>query len=175
LNTHGDFATEKSLDWFLFNRTLRTADIIKGELRYVREEAKRVGKKLEGASEVQIGMEILHRFILDLLGRLVSCIACVPCISSSTHPALPPSLLRTTPAAKIFSSKSSEDFRYTMVVTKVSKAMAWIAIILLNLLFVYFSILKGYVKGLEWQVEIDFWSLLTANHICGVLTCVVRV
>lgn len=62
-----------------------------------------------------------------------------------------------------------------MVVTKVSKAMAWIAIILLNLLFVYFSILKGYVKGLEWQVEIDFWSLFTANHICGVLTCVVRV
>jgi hypothetical protein len=144
----------------MFNRTLHTADIIKAELRYVREEANKMVKKLECASEVQIGMEILHRFILDLLGRLVrSTYMCFVfhlflLLLSLSPLSLPLLLHRTTPAAKIFSSKSSEDFRYTMVVTKVSKAIAWITVILLNLLFIYFSILKGYVKGLEWQVEI---------------------
>jgi hypothetical protein len=165
LDPHGDFATEKSLDFFMFNRTLNTADVIKAELLYVRQEADEMGKKLEYASDVQIGMEILHKFILDLLGRWVSLRASAwwvfPLLIplSLSFSAMYTFSLRTTPAAKIFSSKSSEDFRYTMVVTKVSKAIAWAAVILLNLVFVYFSILKGYVKGLEWQVEIDYYTL----------------
>jgi hypothetical protein len=47
-----------------------TADeLIKSEMMLVRAETEAKYNKLRLAGDVQIGMEILHLFILDLLGR----------------------------------------------------------------------------------------------------------
>lgn len=35
--------------------------------------------------------------------------------------------------------------------TRNAKALAWIGIVVLNVFFVYFCLLKGYQKGLAWQ------------------------
>jgi hypothetical protein len=37
------------------------------------------------------------------------------------------------------------------VVTKFAKAVAWVCVLLLNFFFVYFSILRGLQRGLDWQ------------------------
>lgn len=63
-------------------------------------------------------------------------------------------ICRDTPAAKIFRMKSEEDFRHSIVVTRLFKVVAWIVIILLNLFFVFFSMLRGLQRGYDWQVKI---------------------
>lgn len=55
------------------------------ELSNVKYEALQKSYKLRLATDLHIGLEILHLFILDILGR-------------------------NTPAAKIFSSKSEEEY-----------------------------------------------------------------
>jgi len=101
-------------------------NVIKKELAFVREESNAKFKKLRLASDVHIGLEILHLFCLDLLGR-------------------------NTPVARIFQIKAEEDFRHAMVVTKTAKRMAWLTVVVLNLFFVYFSMLRGLERGLAWQ------------------------
>lgn len=71
-------------------------------------------------------MEVLHLFVKDLLGR-------------------------DTPAARIFEIKTEEDFERTKVVTKLSQRLAVVGLIAINFFFVYYSILRGYLKGTHWQ------------------------
>jgi hypothetical protein len=42
-------------------------------------------------------------------------------------------------------------FRHSYVVTKFAKAVAWVCVVLLNFFFVYFSMLRGLQRGLDWQ------------------------
>jgi hypothetical protein len=48
-------------------------------------------------------------------------------------------------------SFSLDSFRHSMVVTPGAKIIAWIAVILLNFFFVFFSILRGLQRGEAWQ------------------------
>lgn len=77
-------------------------------------------------SALQLEIDILHLFVVDLLGG-------------------------DTPAAQVYSMKFEEDFRSTMIVTKLSKWIAWIVVILLNLFFIFFTMLKGLRRGKSWQ------------------------
>ena len=99
---------------------------IRAELVVVHEEVARKKSKLDVATDAHAGLEVLHLFIMDLLGRY-------------------------TPAARIFETKSEEDFRHTKVVTLQSKYLAIAALIALNAFFIYFSILVGFRKGVDWQ------------------------
>jgi hypothetical protein len=83
-------------------------------------------KKLKVATDMQIGLEILHLFIIDLLGW-------------------------KTPAGKIFQSMTEEDFKHSLVVTKTSKIMAWSVVFLINLFFVFFTVLRGMTSSVKWQ------------------------
>ena len=74
----------------------------------------------------QIGVEILQIFMADLLGR-----------DSLT--------------ARFFSMKTKEDFQLLPVVSPLTKVAALFGILSLNGIFIYFSILRGYEKGLRWQ------------------------
>jgi hypothetical protein len=74
------------------------------------------------------GLMILHLFIQDLLGR-------------------------NTPAAKIFNSKFEENYAETKAVHPWSKGVALCSILLCNAFFVYYALLKAYVKGRTWQRE----------------------
>jgi len=85
-------------------------------------------EKLKIATDEHLGLELLHLFIRDLLGR---------------H----------TPAAHIFTNKSEEDFRHSQVVTQRTKRLCSLLVLVLNLFFAYYSIVHGYQKGLNWQVS----------------------
>ena len=74
------------------------------------------------------GVEIMHLFMVDLLGR-------------------------ETAAAKIFREKFAEDFEDTQAVTLVGKVLAGSLLGALNLFFVFYLVLKGYQKGPEWQLQ----------------------
>ena len=71
-------------------------------------------------------MEMMHLFMCDLLGW--------------GHP-----------AQIIFETKTSEEFRHSMVVTNTAKVFAWALIIVMNLFFVYFSVLRGATREFAWQ------------------------
>ena len=108
------------------SRERSAAALIKNEIAFARKEAKAKFSKLRHATKLQAGLEILHIFILDLLGR-------------------------DTNAAKIFISKTEEDFRHSFLVSRSAKYATWAVIVLLNLFFVYFSLLRGLERGLHWQ------------------------
>jgi hypothetical protein len=107
-------------------RHRNAADTIKHEIRQVELESNRIFEYLRYATDQHIGLEILHLFVLDVLGR-------------------------DTAAARIFQSKSREDFFTVRVVSRRSKMLAWTGFILINLFFIYFIILKSYEKGTGWQ------------------------
>ncbi len=108
------------------NRLAPPMEIIQHELVYVQEESKHIAKELEPCTDTHKGIELLQLFIEDLLGR-------------------------TTPAAKIFRSKAEEDYHHLPVVSMRSKYLATAIILLLDAFFIYYSILKGFVKGNSWQ------------------------
>ena len=60
---------------------------------------------------------------------------------------------KDTPAAKIFESMTSEDFKHSIVVTKTTKRLAWLVVIVINIYFVYFSVLRGITRSTSWQVD----------------------
>jgi hypothetical protein len=101
-------------------------DILEQELLAVNIDTKKVINDLSSASEDRAGMEILHLFIQDLLGR-------------------------DSPAAKLFRSKTAEDYTELPFVSVRNKIIAGTIVALINLSFVYFSILRGHQKGVAWQ------------------------
>jgi len=101
-------------------------DIISQQLRLVQDEVIRRGEKLKIATDGHTGLEIMHLFVKDLLGR-------------------------STPAAIIFETKTNEDFEHTEVVTRIAKRLAMLALAGLNIFFVYFAILTGFRRGVSWQ------------------------
>ena len=101
-------------------------DLIQREIKIARETAAKKAEKLRIATDAHTGLEILHLFIMDLLGRY-------------------------TPAARIFETKAEEDFKHTKVVTLRTKYIALGVLVVLNLFFVYFAILTGFRRGVEWQ------------------------
>ena len=46
-----------------------TRDIIRQEIQDVKKESDEKRSKLDAASDVQIGLEMMHLFVVDLLGR----------------------------------------------------------------------------------------------------------
>jgi len=96
------------------------------EVARVQRESKYRVSKLYSYPDENIGLEIVHLFVLDILGR-------------------------DTRAANIFSNKCDEDFKKTKAVSWSSKALASAVLVLINCFFIYYAMIKGYVKGIEWQ------------------------
>jgi hypothetical protein len=106
----------------------RTRLAIAEDVVYADEEAAELKSTVAKYSAQHAGLEILHLFMVDLLGR-------------------------STPAAKIFREKFGEDFEDTRAVTRAGKVMAALVLVCLNVFFVFYLILKGYQKGPKWQVQ----------------------
>lgn len=102
------------------------SDILLKELEYVQTQSDLIKNNMQDKTDNQRGYELLRIFILDILGR-------------------------DTVAARIFETKSDEDIKNTQYVSFGMKGLAWSGVIFTNMFFVYFTILKGYVKGLGWQ------------------------
>jgi sterol desaturase/sphingolipid hydroxylase (fatty acid hydroxylase superfamily) len=102
--------------------------LVEKEVRLVEQSGTEDIERLRRAMDNHLGLEILHKFILDILGR-------------------------DTPAALIFSGKTEEDFKKTSVRSMKLKVFVTIFIFLANALFIYYSVLRGYIKGIEWQKQ----------------------
>jgi hypothetical protein len=81
------------------------------------------------------GLEILHLFMVDLLGR-------------------------TTPAAKVFDEKFGENFVGSRVVLPIQKFAAAALVLGLNAFFMYYILLKAFQKGYEWQIQYIICSVI---------------
>ncbi len=117
----GAFATTST--WV--NRS-RADIVIQEHLAFVHKQKKERISKLRLLPDENKGLELLHLFIMDLLGQ-------------------------NTVAANIFLQKSDEDFKTVKCVSPSRKGLAWAGLVLLNLFFVYYTVLHGYVKGIAWQ------------------------
>lgn len=102
------------------------AEVLLKELDYVKAQTDLITKDMQNKTDSQRGYDLLRIFILDILGR-------------------------DTISARIFEKKSNEDIKNTRYVTFGMKGLAWSGVICTNLFFVYFTILKGYIKGIGWQ------------------------
>jgi len=117
----GSFATQTS--WL----GSRKSDVlIQKHMNQVNKEKNARMLKLKGLPDENKGLELLHLFVVDLLGR-------------------------DTTAANIFLQKSDEDFKTVNMVSLSKKGVACTVLVLLNVFFVYYSMLHGYVKGIQWQ------------------------
>jgi hypothetical protein len=92
------------------------------------KEATRLDEVLSNYSLQHAGLEMLHLFMLDLLGR-------------------------NTLATKIFREKFGEEFGHSRVVVELQKYFAAVALLALNAFFIYFVMIKGVQKGRDWQVQ----------------------
>ena len=102
-------------------------EAIRSDLISVTNAANKVVAKLKSnATDTHIGMEIIQLFIQDLLGR-------------------------ETSAAKIFRSKLEEDFSNLPVVKRRVKVFVTVLLVLINIFFIYFTILRGFERGKKWQ------------------------
>eukprot|EP00597_Dinobryon_sp_UTEXLB2267_P010423 CAMPEP_0170102732 /NCGR_PEP_ID=MMETSP0020_2-20130122/3057_1 /TAXON_ID=98059 /ORGANISM="Dinobryon sp., Strain UTEXLB2267" /LENGTH=1386 /DNA_ID=CAMNT_0010326131 /DNA_START=159 /DNA_END=4316 /DNA_ORIENTATION=+ len=108
-----------------------TQDKVFGAINNVTMLAERKIEMLKLASDKLTGIEIIHLFIMDLLGR---------------H----------TAAAKIFEQIVKEDFKRINVVTVCAKYIAGVLLILMNVLFAYYSVLFGFMQGIAWQRQYVF-------------------
>ena len=86
---------------------------------------------LEFAGDAHVGVVIMHEFIMDLLGR-------------------------TTPEAKIFEEKTKADFQDVMVVSVLTKGLVLALLVLINLGCVWFTLLKSFSRGVNWQHQYLF-------------------
>jgi hypothetical protein len=113
---------------FIKDSTLQisTEAKIRSELESVVREVNLKLDNLKSANNEHIGLELLHLFILDILGR-------------------------ETFAARIFQKKTEEDFKRTHVVTTSTKIFCVLLLVLFNGFFAYYSILHGFQKGISWQ------------------------
>lgn len=121
----GEFLKRDQLSLCGYHR-IDSAAQIRNEIKEVIKTSRGIADKLEVATDQHTGLEILHLFILDVLGR-------------------------DTAAARIFESKAGEDFVTVRVVSRTTKMLAWCSVIFFNLFFVYFTIIKSYQKGVGWQ------------------------
>jgi hypothetical protein len=112
------------------NYTIRpeAAACIEAAVKESSKEASRLDEVLSNYSLQHAGLEMLHLFMLDLLGR-------------------------NTIAAKIFREKFGEEFGHTRVVVGWQKALAAVVLLALNAFFIYFVMVKGVQKGRDWQVQ----------------------
>jgi hypothetical protein len=121
----GEFVKRDVLTWTGFHH-VDAALNIKNEIALVNKESSRMSEDLKVATDEHIGVALLHLFILDVLGR-------------------------QTAAARIFESKAAEDFNRIRVVTRTNKMLSWLAVILMNLIFITFTVLRAYQRGDSWQ------------------------
>jgi hypothetical protein len=122
----GEFQRRELGFMYIFGRSVDAERAIKGEIQTVLKQSRSKIKKLSLATDEHTGLEILHLFVLDVLGR-------------------------DTAVARIFKAKSDEDFRHTEVVSRRAKGLAWFGLLLTNGFFIYYTMLRGFVRGLIWQ------------------------
>ena len=105
------------------------------EINEVSIESNKIVDYLKNSTDYDKGIELVYLFVLDLLGR-------------------------KTPEAKIFDKKFNEEHQRYSVVTNTSKRRALALIIGLNGFFIYYTFLHALLKGLSWQTQFLYSSIV---------------
>ena len=129
-----DMALDLATDCYVDGASANV-ELLEAEMVAVRTAGHARADELEFSGDSVIGMSILHEFVLDILGR-------------------------DTPYGKIFVRKAHTDFRKMHVVSGVTKVLAGSIIALVNLFCLFYAVLKGYSKGVSWQQQFLFASIL---------------
>jgi len=93
----------------------------------VKVQSKQVYEKLKDEPDCQIGLDLLHLFLVDILGR-------------------------DTASAKIFQNKANYDFRYNYVVTVFAKKIACFALIAYNVVIANLAVMATSDRSNKWQL-----------------------
>ena len=105
------------------------------EINNVFYKSNEITTYLKNSTNYDRGVEIIYLFILDLLGR-------------------------KTPEAKIFDKKFNEEHQRYSVVTNTSKRRSIVLIVCLNTFFIYYTFLHALLKGINWQNQFLYSSLV---------------
>ena len=120
-----------------FDRAQQEAidSIIYKEIQRVDQEFFVTSQRLKKAGDDEVGFEVIHAFIDDLLGR-------------------------ESVAAKVFRSKAKEDYTRLRTTGWGAKTAAWSLVFLANMFFLYFIIARASQKGYNWQMGLLVASLV---------------
>lgn len=129
LSSCGDFMAveRKGILWGTTHR-VSMEKLIQDEVINVCSTTTALLCELAAASDPERGFEILQSFVRDLLGR-------------------------NTAGGRIFATKAGLDCEKEIPVSSSVKIAAAAVIFALNAFFIYYTILKGYDKGLAWQAD----------------------
>jgi hypothetical protein len=122
----GEFFRRDNVGIFYVKGIVDSAKLLWSELLNTKRASSEIAAELTLARDEQIGLEMLHLFVIDLLGK-------------------------DTAPARIFANKVEEDFETRRVVSRSTKYLAWCSVIAINMFFVYYTLLHSYVKGVGWQ------------------------
>lgn len=122
----------------------------RAEIKAAKKRASDTLERLRDANTRRIGLEILHTFTLDLLGR------------DSAHGA-------------VLAAKIDIDFEKRSVVTLRTKSITWFTIIMLNLFMDGFTILRCFERGKHWQTNfLCCWviQVVLDAFLCNTMECI---
>ncbi|RYG69290.1 hypothetical protein EON64_03095, partial [archaeon] len=101
--------------------------VLAQNLLEVQQEVESRAELFRFFSPVTAGLELMHLFMIDLLGR-------------------------RTRSAIIFRNKFNEDFETLFVISWPVQAAAVVLVLGLNAFFIYYTLLRGLSRGLGWQL-----------------------
>ncbi len=111
------------------NENKSVQDEIVTAIKYARVTSASSIEHMKYASPTARGLEVLHTFILDLLGH---------------H----------TPAAYIFRKKLDEDFTKLPVTSRTKKWISLGLVVAINLFMILYTLMYGLKRGLQWQIAL---------------------
>ena len=114
-------------DRFFENKSVQ--DEILAAIKYARLTSAASIDNLKYASPTARGLEVLHTFILDLLGH---------------H----------TPAAYIFRKKLDKDFTKLPVTSRTKKWISLGLVVAINTFMIIYTLMYGLKRGLQWQIAL---------------------
>ena len=120
---------EKGTDVFKPTQLAIEEDIIHSDVK-----SRQIISDLPHFTKHHVGLTLINLFILDLLGR-------------------------KTQTAKIFQTKYETDFEKAYAIQYYWKIIAMLLLLSINGFFVYYILLKAFVKGYSWQYQY-MWSYI---------------
>lgn len=109
-------------------------DLVRQQYAHVRKTAHELRSQIDTLHGVEAGVKLMQSFLTDLIGR-------------------------DTPEGKIFVTKVESDFKESSAVSPYETWFLWFFILAMNVLFCYYVVMKGVLRGHTWQQSLitSFW------------------
>ncbi len=160
MDSKGNFTDQRIWRYFCIPTKVHPSTFLREEITRVQKDSSKFIEELKFAPQLQIG-ELHPQFFSSTTPVCRDGNITFICVGSLGKVCCDKALLvedfsqprRDSPAAKIFLSKSEEEYQRKFVIPRYLKYVAWLIVVLVNLGFIYFSMLRALSRGLEWQVS----------------------